>query len=749
MKNLLNEVQAKIVKETEGPIIVLAGAGSGKTRVLTYRIAHILKNNLALPYEVLAITFTNKAANEIKSRLFLMGIKSASVWAMTFHSMCCRILRNEANYLDGYTSSFSIFDEQDKKSVIKKILKDLNLKDDSLVSEVSDKLSKYKMSNMTFEEYKNLTCFIDHDKLIFDIMVRYENRLKCENAMDFDDLINKTLWLLKSNQVVREKYQRQFRYILVDEFQDTNETQYELVKILGAYHQNVFAVGDEDQSIYSWRGASIDNIKRFLKDFSNSKLYKLEQNYRSTKTIIDYANKIIKNNKNRIDKTLFTENVGGENVVYKKCFEDKDEADFVTKKILELVKLNNYSYKDIAVLMRLNAFTKKFEDKFVAYNIPYKIFGGLKFYERAEIKNVMAYLKLLVNPFDEESFLRVINFPKRGIGDGAIQKLKDISFGQSLFSTVLNLNDAETGTLAKFLPFKNLMLDFTQKLKEMPLYDFAKYLIDETNILSEYSNDTDEDTNRKLNINELLQNIKNYQDENPTKTLVDFLQMVSLSTDIDNYKEEDDSVSLATVHSVKGLEFKVVFVIGLEEKYFPIIRLDSTNLDMEEERRLMYVAITRAKERLYLTCSKSRYMYGKQSFSQVSRFLKELGYENQSQYDNNFGENRGYENAAYDDYRNDYSSYNFRYDNYGGNHNNETSYQYSSYKRINTSLNNYMHQTAAKKDIDFAVGDRVFHSNYGVGFVVGIDSNTRTVKIDFERFGNKTLSIDFAPLKKL
>ena len=739
MDNLLNEVQDKIVKTTEGPIMVLAGAGSGKTRVLTHRIAYILQNSLARPYEVLAITFTNKAANEIKNRLFSMGIDCASVWAMTFHSMCCRILRMEANYLEGYTSSFSIFDEQDKKSVIKKIVKEMNLKDDSLVSEVDDKLSKYKMSNITLDEYKSLNCFVEHDKLVFEIMCKYEDRLKSENAMDFDDLINKTLWLLKTNQFVRKKYQRQFRYILVDEFQDTNETQYELVKIMGAYHRNIFAVGDEDQSIYGWRGASIDNIKRFLKDFSNTKLCKLEQNYRSTKTIINQANKIIKNNKNRIDKTLFTENPDGENIVYNKCYEDKDEADFVTKKILQLVNLNGYKYKDIAVLMRLNAFTKKFEDKFVAYNIPYKIFGGLKFYERAEVKNVMSYFKLLVNPYDEESFLRIVNFPKRGIGDGAIQRLKDASFGQSLYETVLNLSDMETGVLSKFLPFKNLMKDFAEKLKELSIYDFAKYVVSESNILSEYNTDSDEDTNRKLNINELLQNIKNYQEENPTKTLVDFLQMVSLSNDIDSYEEENNSVTLATVHSVKGLEFKVVFIIGLEEKFFPIIRLDSTDLDMEEERRLMYVAITRAKERLYLTCSKSRYMYGKQSFSQVSRFLRELGYENNSQYNNGYNTGYDFDNAEYND--TGVSNYNSAF--------NDTNYQYKSYKNFGTSLNNYMHKTTSKKPIDFVIGDRVFHSNYGVGFVVGLDAATRTAKIDFERFGNKTLSIDFAPLKKL
>ena len=716
--------------------MVLAGAGSGKTRVLTHRIAYILSQNYAKPYEVLAITFTNKAANEIKNRLFVMNIDGASVWAMTFHSMCCRILRQEAKFLGGtYNSNFSIFDEQDKKTVIKKIVKDLNIKDESLVSEVDDKLSKYKMSNMTFDEYKTICCFTANDKIVFDVMQKYEERLMQENAMDFDDLINKTLWLLKNSEFVREKYQQQFRYILVDEFQDTNETQYELVKILAGYHKNIFAVGDEDQSIYSWRGASINNIKRFLKDFENAKLYKLEQNYRSTKNIIKNANKIIKNNKNRIDKTLFTENLDGENVVYNKSYTDRDEADFVTKKIFELVTFDGYKYSDIAVLMRLNALTRNFEEKFVAYNIPYKVFGGLKFYERAEIKNVMAYLKLIVNPFDDVSFMRIVNFPKRGIGDGAVAKLQEHSYEQSLLNAVLCLNDNETGTLARFLPFKQLMQSLIQKSKELNTFDFVKAVVDDTNILAEYDTDSDEDINRKMNIGELLQNVKNYQDDNPDKTIADFLQTVALSTDIDGYEENNNTVTLATVHSVKGLEFKVVFIVGLEEKYFPIIRLDSTDLEIEEERRLMYVAITRAKERLFLTCSKSRYMYGKQNFSMPSRFLKELGYE-QSQSDllqtQNYVSGRYGQNSYDEDYTGGYSYGEKKPTQFGG------------------SLNSFMHKTvSSKKDINFANGDRIFHSNFGVGYIVFVDETNRTAKIDFEKFGNKVLSIDFAPLKKL
>ena len=720
MRNILNELQQKIVEHTEGPVMVLAGAGSGKTRVLTHRIAYILENNLANYTEILAITFTNKAANEVIYRLYDMGLKKVPVWAMTFHSMCCKILRKEAHFLEGYTSNFTIYDEQDKKSVIKKIIKEKGLKDEDLLNNVFQNLSNLKMSNMSFEEYKKLSCYNEDDYVIFDIMQSYIERLKKDNAMDFDDLINNTLFLLKNFEEVRTKYQHQFRYILVDEFQDTNESQYELVKILGAYHKNVFAVGDEDQSIYSWRGASIDNIKRFLNDFKNAKLYKLEQNYRSTKTIIENANRIIKNNQNRIDKTLFTENETGAMVVYNKCNTDRDEAEFVATTILGLTRSKGYKYSDIAVLFRLNALSRNFEEKFVNYNIPYKVFGGVKFFERAEIKNVMAYLRLVVNKQDEESFYRVINFPKRGIGDGAIMQLKASTFESNMIDAVNTIDENTSGTLAKFLPFKHLMQDFKQKSTELPLYEFVCYVVREARILEQYTNETDEEYNRKLNIGEFLHNVKNYAEENPDKTLVDYLQTISLSTDIDGYEENEQSVALATVHSVKGLEFKVIFVVGLEEKYFPIIRVEDDNSDIEEERRLMYVAITRAKERLYLSCARSRYMYGKQGFSRVSRFVKELGFE------------QIYENKDTDTQENRYMNSRYQHTNFGG------------------SLNNYMHSNLQKSSKEsYIVGDRVFHSKFGVGYVVLLDEKTNTATIDFDNFGNKILSLDFAPIKKM
>lgn len=716
----LNSVQQEIVKTTEGPVMVLAGAGSGKTRVLTNRIGHILQNGLARPDEILAITFTNKAATEIKNRLFDMGLPAGAIWAMTFHSMCCRILRAEANYLTGYDSNFSIYDEQDKKNTIKHILSENNLKEDFL-ADVAQGLSKLKMSNLSMDEYKNICCYTPHDKQVFEIIQKYEERLQKNNAMDFDDLINKTLFLLKGNEDVRTKYQLKFRYILVDEFQDTNETQYNLVKILAGYHKNIFVVGDEDQSIYSWRGASIDNIKKFLKDFNSAKLFKLEQNYRSTKHIIDYANKIIKNNINRIDKTLWTENGEGATVSYNKSYSDRDEAEYVVSTIKGLVKDKGYSYNDIAVLMRLNALSRNFEEKLLAYGVPYKVFGGQKFYERAEIKNVMAYLKLMINPNDEESFLRIINFPKRGIGDGTIAKLRALS-STSLFDAVLNGDLLQDKALQKVEPFKELMQDLIKKRDELELYDFVCYVVDKAGIKNAYSGETEEDYNRKLNISELLQNVKQYADENSGKTLVDFLQTVSLTTDIDSYEKDGNYVSLATVHSVKGLEFKVVFIVGLEERYFPIVRCDeSSESEMEEERRLMYVAITRARERLYLTCSRSRYMYGRQQFSTVSRFLKELGYE--------VSQNR--EDQSAEKYT-------------------ERTYEHTRKPVFTSSINNFMHTNEkAKKEFDFVPGDRVFHTKFGIGYIVTFDSSTNTAKINFDNFGNKTLSLDFAPVKKI
>ena len=716
----LNEVQENIVKTTEGAIMVLAGAGSGKTRVLTHRIAYILKNHLAYPDEILAITFTNKASKEMRDRLQDMGLDATRIWAQTFHSFCCRILRYEAHNIDGHDRNFSIYDENDKKMVIKKVLKELNLKEDDYLNYISHAISDRKNQNLSIDEYKKYNMYNKDIDVICKIMIMYQEVLKRNNAFDFDDLLLETLNLFKNNNEVLLNYSKRFKYISIDEFQDTNGVQYELCKLLASYYGNIFAVGDEDQSIYSWRGANIKNIQNFLRDFKDAKLFKLEQNYRSTKSILKLANKIIKNNVNRIDKTLWTDNSEGVRVEYLKCYNETEEADSVVKAIYSLTHNADYKYKDIAILMRLNALTRSFEDKLLSYNIPYKVFGGLKFYDRQEIKNLLAYLKLLINPQDDESLYRIINFPKRGIGDGAINDLKNYAGGYNMLSSIMTLDDNCDKKLKKFLSFKNLIIDLKNKEQEMSLTEFIQYVIDKLDLKSVYDTDKEEDKNRLLNLNEFVLAVNQFENANAGATLVDYIQSVSLISDLDTYDDEDNNVSVATVHSAKGLEFKVVFIVGLEEKYFPIIRDDTSVDDMEEERRLMYVAITRAEERLYLSSASSRFMYGRTNYSSPSRFLKELEIIKQNKPQSIITQPTQ-------------------------NYNNSMSYQ----TKTNYTQNNNFVNLKKNENQDFSVGDTVKHIKFGEGRVVSVDKSTDMIIIEFEGFGKKVLSMKFAPISKV
>lgn len=724
-EKLLNDMQQKIVEHTEGAVLVLAGAGSGKTRVLTYRIANILNSGLCYPSQVLAITFTNKAAGEMRERLSKVCENSQHIWAQTFHSFCARFLRNEIQFLDGYNRNFTIYDETDKKSVLKKLIKAKNLKDEDYLSDLMHDISTYKNKNQTIEQLALINSYRPNYEINVSIMREYEETMKQNNALDFDDLLIKSLELLQTNQQVREKYQTHFRYVLIDEFQDTNQVQYELVKILAGYYKNIFAVGDEDQSIYSWRGANVQNIQKFLNDFENATLYKLEQNYRSTQNIIECANRVIKHNKNRIDKTLFTENEKGIKVQYFGKYTDREEAEFVVQEIYSLTHRLGYEYKGIAILMRLNALTRSFEDKLLSYDIPYRVFGGLKFYDRAEIKNMLAYLKLIVNPQDNESFNRVINFPKRNIGEASIGKLTSYSMGQSLLNTLYNLNEMDflDKTFAKFKPFKDLILDFKQKSQEMSVSELVEYIIKKLDLENVYATGKEEDENRFYNLSELVSSIEQFEKDNSNITLEEYLQNVSLIADIDTFDDENNSVTLATVHSAKGLEFKVVFVVGLEERYFPIIRdCGDDSADMEEERRLMYVAVTRARERLYLTSAKNRYMYGKTNFTLPSRFLAEMGLSKMP-------------NAGNDTYSNH---------SFGGGNSAPAKPMFHSiaHTSISPSLK-------ANTDLNFSAGDKVEHNKFGIGTVVSYQKSTDILTINFEGIGNKILSAKFASLKKL
>ena len=723
MANELNNMQQKIVDHTDGAVMVLAGAGSGKTKVLTYRIANILNRGLAYPSQVLAITFTNKAAGEMRERLSSLCQNAGYIWAQTFHSFCARVLRNEIDHLEGYNRNFSIYDESDKKLVLKKVLKNNNAREDEFLSNLMHDISSYKNQNMSLEEFALINSYKPNYQTNIKYMREYELTMKQNNALDFDDLLIKTLELFKTCVEVREKYQHNFRYILIDEFQDTNNVQYDLVKILADYHKNIFAVGDEDQSIYSWRGASVGNIQKFLKDFANSTLYKLEQNYRSTKNIIECANKVIKHNHNRIDKTLFTENSQGVKVEYVSKYTDKEEAEYVVEQIYNLTHSAGYKFNDVAILMRLNALTRSFEDKLLSYDIPYRVFGGLKFYERAEIKNLLAYLKLIVNPQDNESFMRIINFPKRSIGEAGINKLAQQSYGQSLMNIVYNLSDVDfmDKTLNKFSGFKALMEDFRQKATEMKVSELAEYMIKALNLEQVYATGKEEDENRFLNLSELVSSIEQFEKDNENISLEEYLQNVSLVADIDTYNEEDNAVTLATVHSAKGLEFKVVFVVGLEERYFPIIR-DYNEADMEEERRLMYVAVTRARERLYLTNCSNRYLYGKTNFTSPSRFLEEMGFKNKK------------EKKTFEGF--DLSNSN---------------YQQPAPKPLfnSVSLSKPQFNLKQNKSLNYSAGEKVMHNKFGMGTVINYDKSSDILTVNFDGFGNKILSAKFANLKKM
>lgn len=728
-EKLLNEMQQKIVEHTEGAVLVLAGAGSGKTRVLTYRIANILNKGLGYPSQVLAITFTNKAAAEMRERLSKVCENSQYIWAQTFHSFCARFLRNEIQFLEGYNTNFTIYDETDKKSVLKKIIKANDLKDEDYLSDLMHDISTYKNKNMTLEQFAMLNSYKLNFEVNIKLMREYEESMKKNNALDFDDLLIKTLELLQTNQEVREKYQMHFKYILIDEFQDTNQVQYELIKILAGYYKNIFAVGDEDQSIYSWRGANVENIQKFLKDFENATLYKLEQNYRSTQNIIDCANNVIKHNKNRIDKTLFTENEKGLKVQYSSKYTDREEAEYVVQELYNLTHRLGYEYKDVAILMRLNALTRSFEDKLLSYDIPYRVFGGLKFYDRAEIKNMLAYLKLIVNPQDNESFNRIVNFPKRNIGEVAIGKLASYSMGQSFLNTLYSLNEMDflDKTLSKFKLFRDVMLDFKQQSIEMSVSELVEYIIKKLDLENVYATGKEEDENRFYNLSELVSSIEQFEKDNENITLEEYLQNVSLISDIDTFDDANNSVTLATVHSAKGLEFKVVFVVGLEERYFPIIRdCGDDSCDMEEERRLMYVAVTRARERLYLTSAQNRYLYGKTNFTIPSRFLGEMGFNQAPD---------GYENNA------------FPKSSYGGGVGNYSSSKPLFYSFTNTNVSTS--QLKQNTDLDYKTGDRVQHNKFGFGTVVSYQKSNDILTINFEGIGNKILSAKFASLKKI
>ena len=729
-RNLLNDEQYQAVVCTDGPVLVSAGAGSGKTRLLTYRVAYLITECGVPADKILAITFTNKAAGEMKDRIRKIAPDGDLVTVCTFHSFCARMLRKYSSFLKDYRENFTIYSENDVAKLQKDIFKQMNIAEESTKSNFKHNLSMLKNENMTIDEYARI---FNYDRDINDFVKfyrLYQGEMQKNNAMDFDDLLINFYNLIYENQDVLDSIQNKYTYFSVDEFQDTNKIQYDIIKLLAGKTNNLLIVGDEDQSIYGWRGANINNIFNFTHDFKDVKIFKLEQNYRSTKKILDRANLIIKNNKNRLDKKLFTENGEGTDVFYYQAMNESDEADFVVQNIIRK-HASGVPYNEIAILMRLNALSRTFEEKLLTYNIPHIMYNGFKFFERAEIKNVLAYLTAIVNPSDDISFTRIINFPKRGIGDTSIEKLTEIATRNrtSLKAAVMNYEQEilPKALKDKLKELKDLLTDLEKNIDQMGMYDYFTYMLEKANILKAFDLDNEQDYERFLNVNSLVNSVKEFEENNPDASILDYLESVTLSTAMDS--DDGNGVVIATVHGAKGLEFDTVFIVGCEEKIFPISRDDSE--DLEEERRLMYVAITRAKNDLIMTSSSSRFMYGKREYCVKSRFLYELELIKDRQI-----------NSRYNSYNNNYNYSNKKGDNMNTlQSNNNQSFNYTFNK-----------DTIEKKSIDFSkvkLGAKVIHPKFGEGEIVEItpNSSNHCVKIKFDVVGEKMLSLDYAPIE--
>ena len=726
----LNEQQQEAVFCTEGPLLLLAGAGSGKTRVLTHRIAYLMDQGVN-PYHIMAITFTNKAAKEMRERVDdLVGFGAEHIWVSTFHSTCVRILRRHIDKL-GYGNSFTIYDADDQKSLIKQICKQYKI-DTKMMPErkIINEISSAKDEFMTPSEYETRHQYDFKKKKIAQIYKEYQKQLKANNALDFDDLIFKTVELFQFHPEVLDYYQERFRYIMVDEYQDTNTIQFQLVSMLARKYQNLCVVGDDDQSIYKFRGANVKNILNFENVFPEAVTIKLEQNYRSTKNILNAANEVIKHNKGRKTKKLWTENEEGDLIEFHQYGTEYEEARKIIHEIEDLSK-EGYDYKNMAILYRTNAQSRVFEESFMIKNIPYRIVGGTNFYQRKEVKDILSYLKVVDNGLDDLAVRRIINVPRRGIGAATIEKINvyavehNVSFLDACFSS--DSIDTLGNAKKKINGFADLIREFRRKMQEGSLEELFKYITDETGYIANLkAEETEEAEGRIENINELLNKVVTYEQEAEEASLSELLEEIALVADIDNLEDSDNRVVLMTLHSAKGLEFPYVFICGMEDGIFPsyMTVMSEDDDDMEEERRLCYVGITRAKKKLYLSAAKRRMMQGRTQFNKVSRFIDEIP-EQLLQLDTgvNFKEKRP-DKALFSSNR----SNRFR-----------KPYQAKSF-------------TSTKMDtLPYDVGDMVKHIKFGKGKVLEIVSGGRDyeVTVDFEKAGVKKMFASFAKLKKV
>ncbi|PIY07427.1 MAG: ATP-dependent DNA helicase, partial [Bacteroidetes bacterium CG_4_10_14_3_um_filter_31_20] len=766
MKNFLDELnpaQREAVVNFKGPNLIIAGAGSGKTRVLTYRIAYLLQQRV-FAGNIMALTFTNKAAKEMKERIVsLVGFENSRyLWMGTFHSIFAKILRSEASKID-FSPKFTIYDTDDSKSQIKAIVKELHFDDKQYkTSEVHNRISMAKNNLVTAANYVNSPIIQEQDlksrrPQIGKIYSIYQSRLKTSDAMDFDDLLLFTNILFRDNADIAEKYQKHFKYLLVDEYQDTNYAQYLIIKKLCELSQNISVVGDDSQSIYSFRGAKIENILNFKKDYPALKLFKLEQNYRSTKNIVEAANSLINRNRNRIPKKVWSNNEEGDKIKVQKAFTDTEEGFMVANLLKEYKSENNFKFNDFVILYRINAQSRIFEESFRRSAIPYKVYGGLSFYQRKEVKDVIAYLRLVVNHNDDEAFKRIINYPARGIGKTTLEKVESISVtnNMSLWNTIsapkLLQTEVNQGTISRILNFKGLIEHFSEKNTDTDAFELSSYIVSQTGILRDLEADkSQESINRKQNIEELLNGIKDFCEtslsENPeAKVLLEnYLENVSLLTDFDTTddNEEKDRVALMTVHSAKGLEFNCVFIVGAEHELFPLYFNGVAPENIEEERRLFYVALTRAKKIANISFAENRYRWGKPVTCQPSSFISEI--------DKEF-----LDMAIEIDEENKPSSYNDKFNKKGTLLKSEMfkpeikfSLKEKKLVHLNIAEKTNVLLIDKKENINIIEGATVIHNRFGKGIVIrveGENSNTKAL-INFDISGEKQLLLKFAKL---
>lgn len=726
----LNDRQCEAVKHTEGPLLITAGAGSGKTKVLTCRIAHLLELGVA-PYRILAITFTNKAAKEMKERVTnLVGAQADSIWLSTFHSFCAKLLRFEVDGFHGYTRNFTIYDSSDQLVLVKDCLKKLNLDDKQFTPRsVLGTISSAKNVLMDVKAFAAKASDF-YEQKVADVYALYQEKLRENNAVDFDDLLFLAVRLLQENEEVREKYQSRFQYILVDEYQDTNHAQYALTKILAARWRNICVVGDADQSIYAWRGADIRNIIDFTRDYPDAASIKLEQNYRSTKTILHAANAVIDNNESRPKKTLWTENPTGNKIIHYQAQTEHDEADYIAGVIYNRHEISHEPYGDMAILFRTNAQSRVLEEKLMRYAIPYTMVGGTKFYDRKEIKDVLAYLRLLYNPEDSLSLTRIINVPKRNIGATTMEHVAAYAEAQgiSLFEALSSTDEIPVTKRAKasLEKFAAMIFDLLNDIEGKDVLSLIETVIKQTgygDMLDKEAEHDPQGESRKENVGEFLSVAKDYMDSNPEGNLQDFLENVALVSDVDDFESSDSKVTLMTLHAAKGLEFPVVFLTGLDEGLFPHSRTLMDPAQVEEERRLAYVGITRAERQLYVTNAVTRTMYGRISAYMPSRFLAEIPPQFMEDYHRKSAMPQSRTTAV------------------------------PGKQRVSILTKPVASSLPKKHAVTdtFAKGDKVRHKIWGIGTVLDVigEGPNMQMKIQFPTKGVRQVVVKYAPLEKI